>query len=79
MASIHGHDVIQMIQQADRVFSRVELVTTIEREFGSSARFHTCSAADLTADGLIDFLFARGKLFGDDNALSLDASKVCQH
>lgn len=79
MESIHGHEVIDMIQQAGRAFSRAELAGAIEERFGAGARFHTCSAEGLTAEGLIDFLAARGKFAGSDNALAIDPSKVCNH
>ena len=79
MQSIHGHDVIEMIQRAERTFTRAELVTAIETQYGAPARFHTCSAEDLTADALVEFLSTRGKFFGNDSALSIDPSKVCQH
>ena len=79
MESIHGHDVIDMIQQATRAYSRAELVAAIGGKFGADARFHTCSAEGLTAEGLIDFLAARGKFLPSDITLSIDPSKVCQH
>ena len=79
MESIHGHDVIDMIQQAGHAYSRAELVTAIAAKFGAGARFHTCAADGLTADGLIDFLIARGKFSASDSTLTIDASKVCQH
>ena len=79
MESIHGHDVIDMIQQAGRAFSRSELVAAIGEKFGVGARFHTCSAEGLTADDLVEFLSIRGKFVSTDGALAIDASKVCQH
>ncbi len=79
LQSIHGHEVIHMIADADRAFSRTELVAAIAAKFGADARFHTCSAEDLTAEGLVEFLISRGKFFGDERSLALDPSKVCQH
>ena len=79
MASIHGHDVIDMIQQAGRAFTRAELIGAIGDKFGAEARFHTCSEEDLTAAGLVEFLASRGKFLVSDNALTIDPSKLCQH
>ena len=79
MESIHGHDVIDMIQQAGHPFSRAELIAAIAARFGASARFHTCSAENLSADGLLEFLSARGKFVGSDSALAIDPAKLCQH
>ncbi|MEI7910100.1 MAG: YecH family metal-binding protein [Verrucomicrobiota bacterium] len=79
MESIHGHDVIDMIQRAGRSFSRAELVTAIAAEYGADAQFHTCSAEGMTADALVEFLSARGKFSGTDSALAIDPTKICQH
>ena len=77
--SIHGHAVIDMVAEAGRAFTRRELVAAIESRFGAEARFHTCADEGLTADGLVGFLVSRGKLVGDDGALALDASQICEH
>lgn len=80
MESIHGHDVIEMIQSAARPFSRTGLVAAIGERFGSEARFHTCSAEAMTAGELVEFLMAKGKfLIAEDAGLTIDPSKVCQH
>jgi len=79
MESIHGHDVIDMIQQADHAFSRTELIAAITERFGVDARFHTCSAEGLSADGLVEFLSVRGKFVGSDSALAIDPAKLCTH
>ena len=79
MGSIHGHDVIDMIQTAGHPFSRAGLVTAIAEKFGTEARFHTCSAEDMTAEALVEFLIAKGKFFAGSDSLSLDPSQVCQH
>jgi probable metal-binding protein len=55
------------------------MIAAIEAEFGAGARYHTCSAEEMDAAGLVEFLVARGKFFGNDDALSLDPSQVCQH
>ena len=77
--SIHGHAVSDMVAEAGRAFTRRELVAAIESRFGAEARFHTCADEGLTADGLVGFLVSRGKLVGDDGALALDASQICEH
>lgn len=80
MESIHGHDVMHMIADAGRAFSKAELVTEIGAKFGNNARFHTCSAENMTSGDLVDFLIARGKFqTSDEEALTLDASAICQH
>jgi probable metal-binding protein len=79
MESIHGHDVMALIAEAGRPLSRSEIVALTSQRFGAEARYHTCSAEGLSAEGLVDFLKERGKLTGGDGALSLDTGEVCQH
>ena len=78
--SIHGHDVMHMIAEAGRAFSKDGLIAEISAKFGADARFHTCSAENMTAGELVDFLIARGKFqSSDEQALTLDTSAICQH
>ncbi len=79
MESIHGHDVIEMILSAGRPFTRLGLVAEIGEKFGVDARFHTCSAEDMTAADLVEFLMAKGKFHIAEEGMTIDASKVCQH
>jgi len=79
MESIHGHEVIEMIQGAGRPFTRSGLVGAIGERFGAAARFHTCSAEGLSAEELVEFLMAKGKFFVAEEGMTLDPSKVCQH
>lgn len=79
MESIHGHDVIEMIVGSGQSYTRAGLVAAIGGRFGADARFHTCSAEGLTADGLVDFLMAKGKFRIEEDGMTIDESKVCQH
>jgi probable metal-binding protein len=79
MESIHGHDVMHMIADAARPFTRDELLVEISNKFGESARFHTCSAENMTASELVDFLADRGKIQGGESAMKVDAADICQH
>lgn len=79
MESIHGHDVIAMIQAAGHPFTREGLMAAIGERFGAEARFHTCSAENMTAAGLVEFLAAKGKFLVCDDGLTIDPARVCQH
>lgn len=61
-------------------YTRASLREAIIQQFGADTRFYTCSASDLSAEGLIDFLAERGKFndAGSDN-LTMGADKMCQH
>jgi probable metal-binding protein len=79
MESIHGHEVIEMIVSSGRPFTRSVLVAEIGGKFGPGARFHTCSAEGLTAEGLVEFLMAKGKFHITGDGMTIDPGKVCQH
>ena len=75
--SIHGHEVLQMMLASGRPYTRESLRTEIMAKFGADARFHTCSADNLSADGLIDFLDQRGKFTGDDAGFNTEPTRIC--
>jgi probable metal-binding protein len=70
-----------MMIDSGRSFTAPELALAIADRFGPDARFHTCSADDLDAQGLIDFLAARGKFLADPivPGLRIDEDAVCNH
>lgn len=70
---------MHMIADTKLALSKDEWVREIGKKFGEAARFHTCAAKNLTAAELMDFIGARGKFTGSADALSLDASAICQH
>ncbi|ACS86136.1 YecH family metal-binding protein [Musicola paradisiaca] len=79
MSSIHGHEVLHMMMAANRSFTTEALVAAIEERFGADARFHTCSAADMTAAALVQFLADKGKFIPQDNGFTTHESKICRH
>ncbi|MCM2323490.1 MAG: YecH family protein [Oligoflexia bacterium] len=76
--SFHGHDVMQMMSDADRGYTRESLLAAIETRFGATARFHTCSAEGMTGAELLDFLLARGKVVEADDGLRF-GGHTCGH
>lgn len=78
-APIHGHDVIAMMLESNQAFSRSSLTAAIEGRFGRSARFYTCSAENMTAGELVDFLESRGKFIPHEGGFTVDPARVCQH
>lgn len=63
MESIHGHEVLNMMIASGESYSKESLVLAIENRFGESARFHTCSAENMTAAELVAFLEKKASLF----------------
>jgi probable metal-binding protein len=78
-SEIHGHDVIAMMLETAQPYSRASLVAAIAARFGEAARFHTCSAAGMTADELVTFLEARGKFTPVGGGFQVNADRVCRH
>lgn len=79
MASIHGHDVLTMMIDSGEQYTEASLVAAITARFGEAARFHTCSAVEMTATELVAFLAARGKFIPLDTGFSTHESKICRH
>ena len=77
--SIHGHDVMRMMVEAGRPFMEAQLEEAIVQRFGAEARFHTCSASEMTPKELIGFLKMRSKFIVEDNRLSMAAKNICDH
>ena len=69
MESIHGHNVLNLIKEQSQAVSRNELLTNINHHFGDEARFHTCSAKNLSSDQLIALFLKKGKLEEADNVI----------
>ena len=74
---IHGHEVLAMMQ--GHSYSENSLLEAIIEKFGADERFYTCSAENLTAQGLIDFLKEHGKFKLMDDGFTSDTTKVCEN
>lgn len=79
MESIHGHEVLNMMIASGESYSTESLVAAIESRFGESARFHTCSAENMSAAELVDFLAKKGKFISADAGFTTAESKICRH
>lgn len=79
MPEIHAHDVLDLMSQSGRQFTRASLIALIGERYGPDARFHTCSAAGMTATELVEFLARRGKFAGTEEGFILNPQRVCNH
>lgn len=77
--SIHGHDVMHMMLELGGTFTRESLKLAIDERFGEQARFHTCSAQDMDAGALIEFLRQRGKFVEAADGFNTEAERICNH
>ena len=78
-AHIHGHDVMQMMMEEGKAYTKATLRTAILERFGEEARFHTCSADNMTADELIAFLESRGKFIAGGGGYQVYPDSICSH
>ncbi|OED46635.1 hypothetical protein ACH42_03690 [Endozoicomonas sp. (ex Bugula neritina AB1)] len=69
MESIHGRNVLNLIEEQDQAVSKDELLTAINHHFGAEGRFHTCSADNMTSEQLITMFLQKGKLEEVDNLI----------
>ena len=76
---IHGHEVMQMMLDSGSAYTRETLRQAIIDRFGAEARFFTCSAEDMTAEALIEFLAERGKFIPSEEGFHTAPTKMCQH
>ncbi len=79
MNSIHGHEVMHMMVNSGKSFSRDSLKNAIHEQFGSETRFFTCSAQGMDADQLIGFLENKGKFHPVDGGFTTAPEKICNH
>ena len=77
--SIHGHEVMVFMLEHGGSFTKRSLREAIVARFGAQARFHTCSADNMTAEQLIDLLEAKGKFVADDNGFNTRRDRICRH
>jgi probable metal-binding protein len=79
MEQIHGHEVIQMMLESGKAYTRSSLLGDIVATFGPEARFYTCSAQNLTPEGIIDFLQAKGKFVPCEEGFQTSPDLMCKH
>ena len=79
MEQIHGHEVMQMMLESGKAYTRASLLIDIVARFGPSSRFFTCSAENLTPEGIIDFLEAKGKFLAGEEGFQTSADLMCKH
>ncbi|GLP95189.1 YecH family metal-binding protein [Paraferrimonas sedimenticola] len=77
--SIHGHRVMEFMLELGRPVTKAELAELLANQFGEQAKFHTCSAQDLSIEGIIAFLERKGKFIESDEGVETARDRICQH
>ena len=75
----YGHEVLQMMLASGECWTAASLEAAIHRRFGAEARFHTCSAENLSAAELVAFLEQKGKFIARATGFTTAENKICQH
>ena len=76
---IHGHEVLEMMVASGEQYSNESLKAAIDEKFGTDARFFICSGGGMTAEQLIETLWAKGKFAGTPDSFVFDTSRRCNH
>ena len=79
MEQIHGDEVMRMMLRSGKLYTRDSLLKDIVATFGPDARFFTCSAQNLTPEGIIDFLQVKGKFVPCEEGFQTSADLMCKH
>ena len=68
-----------MMLTSGKTYTKDTLAQHIISNFGADARFYTCSAQNMTASELVEFLDARGKLVAHNGGLQTSPDLMCKH
>ena len=77
MEQLHAHEVLHMME--GNSYTEASLRAAIVEKFGEHQRFYTCSAENMTAEELVQFLKDRGKFMPADTGFTVDTSTICNH
>jgi len=77
--SVHGHQVMELMLTLGKAISKEELKLLMLEQFGENTCYHTCSASDMTAAELIEFLEKKGKFTESEQGIETAANRICKH
>ena len=76
--SIHGHDVLDLLDDPGKTYTRETFLEAVKAHFGADALYHTCSARSMIAADLLRFLEGRGKFEEVDGHLRRVPAESCE-
>jgi probable metal-binding protein len=76
---VHGHEVMQMIHDADEPITEAQLTEQIRAIYGPNPTFFACAIQNVDLQGILTFLKARGKVVEVDGKLTTDIGLKCNH
>ena len=76
---IHGHEIIELVGKYPEGIATGALADIVAGEFGTGARFFTCSAENMSLPELLAFLGEREKVQLRDGLVFPGGSPACSH
>ena len=76
---IHGHEIMELVAKYPEGIETGTLTDIVAGEFGTGARFFTCSAENMSLPELLAFLSERDKVQLRDGLVSPGGSPACSH
>jgi probable metal-binding protein len=76
---VHGHEVIEMMISSPQLYSKESLKAAIIGKFGGETRFHTCSAENMDAGEMVEYLADHGKFTESPGGFAINPDKICQY
>ncbi|MFM2666965.1 YecH family metal-binding protein [Vibrio mediterranei] len=76
-AAIHAHKVLNLLRE--QPMTREQLEQTVIEQFGTEARFRTCSREGFDLDSLLAFFVEKQKVIENQGVWELNIEKVCSH
>jgi len=76
---IHGHEIIELVAKYPEGIAAGTLADIVAGEFGTGARFFTCSAENMSLPELLAFLADRDKVQLSDGLVFPGGSPACEH
>ncbi len=77
--SIHGHEIMQLVHEANPPLSVQALRDEAAKRWGEDATFHACAGGGMDLDGILQFLASRGKVLEVDGVLRTNIGQMCDH
>ena len=75
----HGHEIIELVAKYPEGIATGTLAEIVACEFGTGARFSTCSAENMSLPELLTFLCERDKAQLRDGFVFPGGSPACKH
>ena len=76
---IHGHDIMALVAKYPEGIATGALTDIVAGEFGTGARFFTCSEENMSLPELLAFLGERDKVQLRDGLVFPGGSPACEH